>query len=309
MKSNLLLTLLLLFSYTFLFAQTVSPDTKVVYKQVGDVALELHIFTPEKQASSKAAVVLIHGGGWNQGSPSAFYRQAKHLSERGLVVFCPQYRLRKINGTTIVEAVEDAQSAVAYVRNHAKEYNIKPNKIAVGGGSAGGHLAASTAFLPSLNKDITEEDYAPNLLLLFNPVIDTSKEGYAHRLVDKEVKAAGFDSWENFSPRQNINKNFPPTLIEVGNHDKVLPEKVARDYQKICQEKGLECQLDIYKGAEHSFFNIGYGKKQGYEKGTINKWYFEVLQQADNFLVKHKYLKNNVEIDIPSEAIYPIRKQ
>ncbi|ANQ52492.2 alpha/beta hydrolase [Flammeovirga sp. MY04] len=308
MKLNLLLAIFTLCFSHLIFGQGIQPDEKITYKTVNDVNLELHIFKPTKQAKSKGAIIFFHGGGWNQGSPSAFYRQAKHFAERGLVVICPTYRLRKINGTTVVEAVEDAQSAVAYVRENAKKFGIKPNKIAIGGGSAGGHLAASTAFIPSLNKGVKEEEYAPNLLVLFNPVIDASKEGYAHRLVDQEVKAAGFKSWEAFSPRQNINKNFPATLIEVGDTDKVLPENVARNYQEICEKNGVECKLDVYKGAEHSFFNIGYGKKQGYKKGIINRWYFEALQEADNFLVDHKYLEGNVTIDIPEEAIYPIRK-
>lgn len=286
-------------------AQKKKPTAVVVYKTIDSLALKLHIFEPKEKAKSNAAVVLIHGGGWNNGSPKAMYSQAKHLAKRGLIVFCPEYRVRKRNNTTIYEAVEDIQVAMSYVRSHADEYGFDAQKIAVGGGSAGGHLSLSLAFIEPLTEGLSKEDYKPNLLILFNPVMDMSKEGYAHRLVDKELKAEG-KTWESFSPRQNIKANFPDMLAMLGDNDKVIPLAVAKDFKTKCDAVGVNCTLKVYEGAEHSFFNAGYAKKQGYEKGTVNRWFYETIEEMDKFLVAKKYLEGSYTAEIPQDAIYPI---
>ncbi|NME71207.1 alpha/beta hydrolase [Flammeovirga aprica] len=305
MKRILLLLIINVSLICSLQAQKISADKVVMYRDLDSLKLNLHIFQPSKKASSNGAVVLIHGGGWNSGSPKALFPQAKHLADRGLIVFLPEYRVRKRNNTTIFEAVEDVQIAMAYVRNHASEYDFDPNKIVVGGGSAGGHLSLSLAFIEPLTKGLKQADYKPNLLVLFNPVMDMSKEGYAHRLVDKEMKALG-RTWESFSPRQNINKDFPSMLAMLGDTDKVIPVKVAEDFQAKCQAVGVECQLKVYEGAEHSFFNAGYAKKKGFEKGTINRWHYETIEEMDRFLVSKKYLEGSYKAVIPEGAIYPI---
>ncbi|MBB6462379.1 alpha/beta hydrolase [Flammeovirga kamogawensis] len=305
---RIILTSFIIFLALQLFAQ-VKPTEKVVYKEIGDVKLKHHIFIPKEQDKSRGAVVLIHGGGWNSGSPKAFYLQAQHLADRGLVVFSPEYRLRKKHGTTIYECVEDTQEAIAFVRKNAEKYGIDPNKIAVGGGSAGGHLALSAAFIDPLTNKLNQKDYAPNLLVLFNPVLGTSKEGYGHRKVAEELSAKGIN-WETFSPRQNIDASFPPMLIQLGDHDKVTSIPLANDFESRCVGANVNCKLMIYKGAEHSFFNLGYGKKQGYPKGTVvNRWYYDTLQEMDNFFVENNYLSTPFTVEIPADAIYPIRKE
>ncbi len=305
MKRILLLLISFFISFT-IQAQNASPDEKVTYRDLDSLQLKLHIFKPKKMASSKGAVVLIHGGGWNSGSPSAFYSQARHLADRGLVVFCPEYRVRKRNNTTIFEAVEDVQIAMRYVRKHAKKYGANPNKIVVGGGSAGGQLALSLAFIEPLTNGVKAKDYKPNLLILFNPVMGMSKEGYAHRLVAKELEEKG-RTWQSFSPRQNIHKSFPDMLVMLGDRDKVIPLPLAKDVQSKCEALGVKCEMKVYEGAEHSFFNEGYWRKKGYKKGTINRWYYETMQEMDDFLVTEGYLEGSFEFNIPEKAIYPVR--
>jgi len=282
--------------------------TVVVYKKVDNIELKMNIFEPSKQASSKAAMVLIHGGGWNSGKPEAMQRHAMHFCNRGLVVFTPEYRVRKRNNTTIVEAVEDAKSAVAWVKAHAKEYNFDPNALIVGGGSAGAHLATSTIMLDGVGEQNPKQDYKPSCLVLFNPVLDVSKEGYGHNKVKNELKPYGL-TWQQLSPMEHITKGLPPMIVLVGDKDKVLKKHVAQKFEKRMKDKGNDFTLKLYPGAEHTFFNFGYGNKQGYPKGTINKYYYEVLQATDDFLVKHKYLDGNTTVKIPKGAVYPIRKE
>ncbi len=124
------------------------PDSKIVYKQKGDRQLELHVFEPKtKSPEPHAAVLFFFGGGWTGGSPEQFYSQSRLLADRGMTAICADYRVRSRDNSKIVDSVVDAQDAMIYVFEHAKEWNVDTKRIAAGGGSAGGHLAAAVALL------------------------------------------------------------------------------------------------------------------------------------------------------------------
>jgi acetyl esterase/lipase len=290
-----------------LWAQKKAAPEIIVYKTVDTTKLKITIFKPEKQDTSHAALVLIHGGGWNNGKPEAMYRHAKHFANRGLVVFTPGYRVRMRNKTTIVEAVEDALDAVAWVRAHAKEYNFDPDKIIVGGGSAGGHLAAETVFNKTVKCGASPEQFKANCLILFNPVLDVSKKGYGHKKVVEEAKSYGIQ-WKSLSPIGNIDSSWPPTMVMVGDKDKVLPKDIALKFERRMKKAKNDFSLKLYPDGEHTFFNFGYAKKKGYPKGTPNKYYYEVLQDVDDFLVNEGYIKEHIKVEIPENAVYPIQK-
>ena len=126
------------------------PDSKVLYKTAGDVELRLHIFRPSGNApqAKSPAIVFFFGGGFLKGDPSQFYGQSHHLAERGMVAISAEYRVKSIHGTDSTTCVRDAKSAMRWVRSHAEELGIDPDRIAAGGGSAGGFLAAATATIP-----------------------------------------------------------------------------------------------------------------------------------------------------------------
>lgn len=310
MINRICLIVCFVFFTTSIFAQQTNNEvevTKEVYKEIDEVELSINIYVPEKRANNNGAIVLIHGGGWNSGSPAAMNKYAKHFSERGLVVFTPQYRIRNKNNTTIYEAVQDVKSVMDWVVGNSDKYNFDLDYLSVGGGSAGGHLATTTVFMPELGASEKGIEYKVKCFVLFNPVLDVSKDGYGHNKVKTELEAYNL-TWQQFSPIDNIKENLAPTIVVVGDRDKVLPVKTAERFKMIMEEKGNECKLKIYPGAEHSFFNYGYGTKQGYPKGTSNKYYYEVLQELDNFLVSQNMLDEKIKIEIPKEAIYPIRK-
>jgi acetyl esterase/lipase len=302
---NKLLTFILILLASCVMAQ--NPDT-VIYKAVNDKELKMYIFKPEKQAESKAAMVLFHGGGWNAGKPQALFKQAQYFASRGFTVFLPQYRLRKTDSTTIVEAVTDAKDAMGWVRKHAGQFNIDPDKIIAGGGSAGGHLAIITAMNTDIESSYSPREYQPDALVLFNPVLDVSKEGYGHYKVSKEA-ASHHIPWSSLSPINNIRRGLPPCIVLVGDKDKVLPKPTALKFEKMMKKAGNDCEVRIYPGGEHTFFNYGYAGKMGYPKGTKNRYYYEVLQDADDFLVNHGYLERHIKAEIPEDAVYPIRKE
>ena len=230
----------------------IKPET-LIYKNIDTINLKLHIYKPLDFKTSKTynCIVFFHGGGWNGGNYKAFQRQSRYLASRGMIAISADYRLKNTHNTTPFDAVEDAKSAIRFIRENAKKLNINPNMIASGGGSAGGHLAAACANVEGLdnkNEDLNISS-KPNALVLFNPVYDNSKNGYGFKRME--------DRYLEISPLHNITKGAPPTIVFFGTKDKTTPVASSKEYEKKMKEVGSRIDLHLYDGAEHSFFNRG----------------------------------------------------
>jgi len=212
-----------------------TPDKQVIYKTVGDTELKIHIFNPagHKLSDSRAAMVFFFGGGWNSGSPSQFYPHCSHLAARGMVCMAADYRVKSRNGTTPRESVMDGNSAVRWVRKNAGELGIDPGRIAAGGGSAGGQVAAATGMTVGVEEENEGPGISsqPNALVLFNPVFDLGPDGYEH----KRVK----DFWQEISPMHNIDANTPPTIVFFGTKDDLVPVDTAVKYKALMEGNGF----------------------------------------------------------------------
>ncbi|MGH9847685.1 MAG: alpha/beta hydrolase, partial [Blastocatellia bacterium] len=179
-----------------------------VYKTIGEVKLYLHIFRAAERpkAEKLPAIVFFFGGGWNSGTVNQFVKHSEYLASRGMVAVVADYRVKSRHGVTPLECVADAKSAIRWVRAHAGDFGIDPSRIAAGGGSAGGHLAAATALVEGLDEkgEDLKVSSAPNALALFNPALDLSaprlRETIGERVMD-------------ISPLQRVRKGTPSTII------------------------------------------------------------------------------------------------
>lgn len=229
------------------------PTDKKVYKQIGDAKLEIWIWKPEgwKAGDKRGAVVFYHGGGWRNGSPMAFSRQSAALAGKGMVAMSVQYRLTTQPGVTIADCVKDARSAFRWVRSHASELGIDPAKIAAGGGSAGGHLAATLVTLNEINdaRDDLSVSTTPAALLLFNPAVKLDFRRAA------EVTAAKQEELLKVSPYHHLKAGHPPTIIFHGDADTTVPIDTAHAYAAKVKELGGACVVDVHPGEAHGFFN------------------------------------------------------
>ncbi|MFA5689540.1 MAG: alpha/beta hydrolase fold domain-containing protein [Kiritimatiellales bacterium] len=227
------------------------PDEIVTYKTIGDTELTLHFFYPEKHKTfaKKPAIVFFFGGGWINGAPGQFFGQSRALAELGMVAINADYRVEKRHGTSPSECVKDGKSALRWVRKNAGNFGIDPNRIAAGGGSAGGHIAAATALVEGFNEEGEDisVDCRPNALVLFNPVFDNSAAGYGYDRVKKY--------WQEFSPMHNIKPGAPPTLVMLGTQDKLIPVATAEKYKALMESAGARCDLKLYEDQPHGFFN------------------------------------------------------
>ncbi len=227
-------------------------EETLVYKTVGDRALKLFIEKPAdwKATDRRPAVVFYFGGGWVGGSPAQFARQSAYLATRGLVGIRVEYRVIPRNSQeppTICCA--DAKSAIRYVRSHASELGIDPGRVAGAGGSAGGHLAAFTALVSGQDdpRDDLSVSCKPDALVLFNPVFNNGPGQWGHERVR--------DRYLEFSPAHHVTKDAPPTIVFLGDSDKLIPVSVVRDFEAEMKKAGARCDAHIYPGAGHGFFN------------------------------------------------------
>lgn len=229
--------------------------TKETFKEVeGGTPLELHIaYPPNHKASDQSpAIVFFFGGGWKQGKPGQFYPFIQDLAKEGIVSISAQYRTKSSHGASPVDCVKDGKSAIRYIREHAAEMGIDPDKIIAGGGSAGGHVAACTAIdtAPEETDENREISSRPQALVLLNPVLSVGPDGYAHGYVRQFI-----EDWENLSPLHQDGSNFPPTLVQVGTEDKILPTEMAEEFEEKLTAAGTEIEIVFYEGASHGFFN------------------------------------------------------
>lgn len=227
------------------------PDKSIVYKQPEGKELSLHVFLPDgwKASDKRPAAVFFFGGGWAGGTPRQFYPQCVTLAGKGMVAISAEYRTKGSHKTSPKQCVEDGKSAVRWLIEHADELGIDLDRFAFGGGSAGGHVAAAIHFCKGFDAE-NEDKSIPttaDALLLYNPVLDNGPGEYGHNKVK--------DYWKDFSPAHNVTKPAPPTLYMLGSRDNLISVETAKRFEKTVQEAGGRCDLKIYEGAGHGFFN------------------------------------------------------
>lgn len=259
------------------------PGARVeVYKKAGDVELKMWILAPEghKAEDKRPAVVFFFGGGWSSGTPKQFEQQVKHLAARGMVAATADYRVKSRHGVKAVACVADGKSAVRFLRANAARLGIDPERIAAGGGSAGGHVAACTALIEGYEDEATGVSSAPNALVLFNPALVLAPvEGHPGREVANLEERMGVEP-SKLSPYHNVRKGAPPTLVLNGTADTTTTYAAAELFAKAMTGAGNRCELAGYEGMGHGFFNFG----------RKDSRYTETVQRMDAFLTSLGWL-------------------
>ena len=258
-----------------LMAASLKPSRVVVYKKVSNRELHLHVFEPAgfKPLDKRACFITIHGGGWVNGEPSRMYPFAAHFAERGMVGISVEYRLLKgESGVTVFDCVKDGRSALRYVRAHAAEFGIDPQKIVVQGGSAGGHVAVGTALFEGVDEagEDASVSCVPNAMVLLFPVIDTSTNGYGNAKLGAR--------WQELSPVHHVRAGLPPTILFHGTGDTTTPFKGAQAFHDAMLKAGNRCDFVVTEGAQH-----------GYLMRT-RPLYDEAERKTDEFLVSLGFL-------------------
>lgn len=265
------------------------PGAQVeTYKTIGDTKLNLYVYYPEghKPTDKRPAIVFFFGGGWTNGSPQQFEQHCKHLAERGMVAITADYRVASRQHVKAVSCVADAKSAIRFVRKEASRLGIDPQRIAAGGGSAGGHLAACCGVISGFDEagEDTKISSVPNAMALFNPaVVLAGVEGLSN--INQERVASlkermGVEP-QALSPYHHVKSGAPPTILFHGKADTTVPYATAEMFAKAMTDAGNQCTLMGYEGQAHGFFNYG---RSG------NTYYHKTVESLDKFLTDLGYL-------------------
>ena len=257
-----------------------------IYKKVGDRGLKLLIQKPAgwRAADQRPGMVFFFGGGWVGGTPEQFRPQSDYFASRGMVGVRVEYRTipKDVKGPPTV-CVQDAKSAMRWVRAHARELGLDPQRIAAAGGSAGGHLAAFTGMVEGLDAPEDDLTVSPkaNALVLFNPVFNNGPGQWGHELVGHR--------YQEFSPAHNITSNAPPTIVFLGSKDPLISVKTVQEFQSGMKKDGVRCEAFFYEGQVHGFFNR-------------EPWRTRTLVEADKFLASLGWLKGEPTLTEPAAA-------
>jgi acetyl esterase/lipase len=237
-------------------------STQIAYKQTPQGPLKLFCFGVEtNHATARSATIWIHGGGWTGGTCESFFPLARYTATRGATSFVVEYRLAKTNGTvTVADCVADCKSAMRYLRGHAAELGIDPQRIAVIGESAGGHLAACVGTLDGFD-DSTDDlkiSARPDALVLYNPLTDFTKSNFLKLFTNGTAFEETIKLARELSPLFHVRSNLPPAICIHGLVDTVVSPDNSRDFAAAMKQAGSRCDLVLLPEAPHAFLIPNY---------------------------------------------------
>jgi acetyl esterase/lipase len=263
------------------------PHKSLVFKKTPQGELKLHFFFPPdwKPDDRRPAIVFWFGGGFVGGSPSQFYAKSEYFAGRGLVCAAAEYRVKNAHGTGLDKCVEDARSAIRWVKQHAGEYGVDPEKVIASGGSAGGTLSLLVALATGPDAEDDPKDVSPRpcAMVLFNPAQGEAVTSRVDpELCDKPRLLEQIAGLDRPQPGQ------PPAIVFFGTSDRLLVPS-----QKFCEQAiglGNRCELWTAEGQGHGFFNR-------------SPWHEATLFEADKFLASLGYLEGPPTIETGRDAV------
>jgi acetyl esterase/lipase len=288
-------TLLLLSLFVLVFGSistqaaplVITHEKDVVYARKSGCALTIDILRPAK--TNGAGILSLISGGWKSADDPVNTENYSQFLERGYTVFAVRHGSQP--KFTISEIVLDIHRAVRFVRHNAARWNIHPGRLAITGGSAGGHLSLTIATQggpgdPQSKDPVDRESSAVQAAAVFYPPTDYLNYG------EPGVDAIGIGTLKNYlkafgpraekletrkalgrelSPIYFITAKTPPVFITHGDADKLVPLQQGRTFIERAKEAGVPAELHIKQGAAHGW------KDQGIERALMADWFDKYL--------------------------------
>ncbi len=228
------------------------------YLQVDEIALECDVYVPHGDQTFPA-ILAVHGGAWRSGSKLNLFRHARYLANAGYVVVVINYRHAPTH--KFPAQIEDCKAAIAWMRKHADDYKIDPNRIGAWGYSAGGHLVSmlgvtndNDCFDHALPNDLSEFDTRVSAVVAAGAPCDLGwipDDSYTlafwlggSRNDDPEV-------YQRATPMNYVTRDAPPFYFYHGTNDKLVPVRGSKDFHNELQLAGVRSIFVEYQGAGH----------------------------------------------------------
>ncbi|MDP4819375.1 MAG: pectate lyase [Saprospiraceae bacterium] len=249
-----------------------------VYKQINGRKLTLDVFAPTPSTGSLSpGLLLIHGGGWSSGSKAHMVPLAQELAARGYVAVAVEYRLSP--EAVFPAGVEDLRESVRWMRAHAAEYGMDPNKIAVLGCSAGAQLASllgtlngktnfegPTAF-PGLSADVQAVLNIDGIVSFVHA--EASAEGKASATWLGGTREEAWETWKAASPMEYTDAATPPFLFVNSSHPRFHAGR--DDFIRQLNQFGTYSRVHTIEGSPHGFW-------------LLHPWFAVTLRQVQDFM-------------------------
>jgi acetyl esterase/lipase len=236
--------------------------TDIPYAKVRDTELKLDVMVPKAKDGPFPAIMVIHGGAWRAGNKRDCRFIMPEFVKRGYVAISPQYRF--CPKETFPAQVQDVKAAVRFVKSHAKDYNIDPDRIGAIGFSAGGHLALMlglTSPADGLEGDASAEgpdsrvkavvNYFGPTDLAASDIPDISKplvKDFLGGTPAEKPEAAA-----KASPVTYVSKDDAPVLTFQGTKDPLVPPTQATKLAQAMTAAGLPGRVELLIGAQHGW--------------------------------------------------------
>jgi acetyl esterase/lipase len=280
-----------------------SRKQDVIYGRKFGTALTMDVFTPNKDPKGIGVIIVVSGGFFSS-HESIMPAFVQPLTDRGYTVFAvvhgsqPRY--------TVPEIIQDMNRAVRFIRYHARDYGIDPDRIGVTGASAGGHLSlmlgtAGAKGDPSAKDPVDRESSRVQAVACFFPPTDFLNYGKPgdekiHPTDHAPPFRAAFDYREldkasrlwvpitdpkrlqqiarQISPVSHVTPDDPPTLIVHGDQDPLVPLQQSQRIVEEFRKAGVETNLVVKKGAGHGWLGLNKDESQ------LIDWFDKYLKKA-----------------------------
>lgn len=233
----------------------VTIDEGVVFGTGGGRELRADVFRPPGQDGPAPAVLLLHGGGWQIGDRSQLRGYGVLLGRAGYVCVASEYRL--LPEARWPAQIHDVKTALRWMRAEADALGIDPERIAVEGNSAGGHLALLAAGTPEV-ADFEGDGGNPGIpttvaaaLAIYPPTLLPRVPGELGTVA--ALHGEPDDAGAMASPLRHVGPGFPPTVLLHGGADELVPVAASTRMYEALVQAGVPADLHIYAGQPHGF--------------------------------------------------------
>ncbi len=238
----------------------VTSEMGIEYGKVGDRSLKLDLYRPLQAKQPLPLIIFIHGGGWKGGNRSDMAFYCITYAEKGYITATISYRFSQ--EAIFPAAVNDAKCAVRFLRANALKFGIDPNKFAVSGNSAGGHLSMMVGFSSDV-PELEGEGGNPGVSSRVQAVIDyygptdcTTDFARKQKVLKDFLGGKTFeeapDLYKKCSPLTYLTADDPPTLVIHGTIDDIVPIDQADTLAAKLKELGIPSMYARVEGWPHT---------------------------------------------------------
>ena len=244
----------------------------IVYARPDGRELLMNAYIPNGSGAFPAAIVM-HGGGWEAGDKVTYVSPIfEPLARSQIAWFSIDYRLTPY--VRVPEQLDDLRSAIRYVRQHAEQFHIDPNRLALVGESASGHLVAQVVSEPCSNCNVQA---AVSFYGVYDFTHWSKGEDWQRQILKRLFDDVTPEVTARYSPIEHISSNLPPMLLFQGTKDELYQGTL--DYAARLKKADARYELILLDGAPHGMENWEGHPEWMFYKQKLTEWLWTVFNR------------------------------